>query len=52
LSEIPNHVLQVLWDATRNPPTDKCEAMIMTLGGKIGDVPADETAFAHRDAVH
>jgi len=42
-------LIDVALDATRSLPTDESEIFIVHLGGAVNRVPADATAYPHRD---
>ncbi|WP_242342316.1 FAD-binding oxidoreductase [Anaeromyxobacter terrae] len=49
LRELGDAAIDVLLDSVRRLPSPECEVFIGTLGGAIGRVPADATAYSRRD---
>jgi FAD/FMN-containing dehydrogenase len=47
--ELPDGLLDVILDAVRSLPSPQCEIFIANLGGAINRVPADATAYPHRN---
>lgn len=50
LNEIPDEVIDLCWEATRSSTHVKGEVLFMQLGGKISELPVEESAFPHRSA--
>jgi FAD/FMN-containing dehydrogenase len=47
--ELSDGVIDVVLGAVRTLPSPQCEIFIASLGGAINRVPADATAYPHRD---
>jgi len=47
--ELSDGVIDVLIDAVKRLPSPECEIFIASLGGAVNRVPADATAYPHRD---
>jgi FAD/FMN-containing dehydrogenase len=50
LEEVEDGALDVLVEAARAAPGPECEMFVAQLGGAMGRVPAEATAYAGRDA--
>jgi FAD/FMN-containing dehydrogenase len=49
-TELPDGLIDVLVDHAMRLPDPQCEIAMAQLGGAVGRVPADRTAYGHRDA--
>ncbi len=49
-ARLDDGMLAVLEDGLATLPSPECEIFIGALGGRVGRVPVDATAYAHRDA--
>ncbi len=49
-TELKDEVIDLVLDSTRRAPSPDCEAFIGHLGGAVNRVPANATAYPHRDA--
>lgn len=47
--ELPDSLVDVLLDASGRLPSPQCEIFIGNLGGAINRIPADATAYPHRN---
>lgn len=49
-ARLDDGLFRVVADAIASPPSPECEIFIGALGGQVGRVARDATAYAHRDA--
>ena len=47
--ELSDEVIDLLLDAVRSLPSPQCEIFIANLGGAINRIPAEATAYPHRN---
>eukprot|EP00899_Mesostigma_viride_P007429 jgi/Mesvir1/16688/Mv15085-RA.1 len=50
VDQVPDEMIDVLWQASRKAPTKDCAALIVHLGGKAAEIPDSDAAFGHRSA--